>query len=290
MVNFWTYTCINWLRTLPYLRAWHQKYSHLGLVIIGVHTPEFPFEHNIDNVRQAASNLGVNYPIAIDNEYEIWTAFGNHFWPALYFVDTGGHIRHHWYGEGDYELSETVIQRLLAETGAAGFDPAAVAIEPQGVEVPADLEDLQSSETYLGLQRATNFASPGGFVPDRSHNYSLPDYLPMNHWALSGDWSVGAQKAVLNSPGGRIAYRFHARDLNLVMGPSRRSDSVRSRLYLDRQPVAQSHGSDANSSGNVTASDQRLYQLVRQPKPIVDRLFEIEFLDTGFEVLAFTFG
>jgi thiol-disulfide isomerase/thioredoxin len=290
LVNFWTYTCINWLRTLPYVRAWDHKYRKHGLVVIGVHTPEFPFEHDIENVRQAAADMGVTYPVAIDNDYAVWSAFANHYWPASYFVDATGHIVHHWFGEGGYEESETVIQKLLAESGATGFDTAPVAPVARGLEVPADWDNLRSQETYLGYQRGTNFASTGEVTIDQSQTYSLPALLPLNRWALSGTWTISDEAAVLNASGGRLAFRFHARDLNLVMGPVERGRSTSFRVFMNGRPPHAAHGTDVVEGGTGTVTQQRLYQLIRQSGPIHDQLFEIEFLEPGIQVLAFTFG
>jgi thiol-disulfide isomerase/thioredoxin len=290
LVNFWTYTCINWLRTLPYVRAWAEKYKDQGLVVIGVHTPEFAFEHDTENVRRAAQHMRVEYPIAIDSDYAIWTAFDNHYWPALYFVDAQGQIRHHQFGEGQYEQSEMIIQRLLMEVGNGGISNGLVAVEATGIEAAADWGSLRSPENYLGYERTEGFAAPGGAVLDVPHVYAAPARLRLNQWALVGDWTVGRQATVLNTADGRIAYRFHARDLHLVMGPAARGMSVRFRVRVDGQPPPAAHGGDVDKEGNGVDSEQRLYQLIRQPQPITDRLFEIVFLDPGVEVYAFTFG
>jgi thiol-disulfide isomerase/thioredoxin len=289
LVQFCTYTCINWLRTLPHFRAWERKYRQ-QLVVIGVHTPEFAFEQNVDNVRRALSQMKIDYPIVIDNDYAIWRAFANNSWPALYFIDPKGRIRHRHVGEGEYEQSEKVIQRLLAEAGTAGSDASVVSVEGAGVEAAADWASLRSPENYLGHQRTEHFASPGGIERDRRRLYAAPASLALNHWALAGDWTMGPQAAVLNSPSGRIACRFHARDLHLVMGPSRRESQVRFRVSIDGQPPGPARGDDVDAGGNGTVVEQRLYQLIRQPKPIVGRRFEIEFLDAGVETFAFTFG
>ena len=289
LVDFCTYTCINWLRTLPYVRAWSQKYTQ-GLVVIGVHTPEFPFEKNTANVRRALQQVNVAYPIAIDNDYAIWRAFDNQYWPALYFVDARGRVRQHQFGEGEYERSERTIQRLLTEAGVAGVGEGMVSVEPRDLEVPADWRSLRSPENYVGYERTENFASTRVADPDRRRVYEAPKRLALNQWALAGEWTIGKQVTVLSSPNGRIAYRFHARDLHLVMGPSRPESSVRFRVSIDGQPPGPAHGLDANESGSGTVVDQRLYQLVRQPGPIADRTFEIEFLDAGVETFAFTFG
>jgi len=290
LIDFWTYTCINWLRTLPYVRAWAEKYKNQGLVVIGVHAPEFAFEKNVDNVRRAAKDMRVDYPIAIDSDHAIWRAFKNEYWPALYFVDAQGRIRHHHFGEGEYEQSERVIQQLLTEGGNAGIDKKLVSVDGRGAEAAADWGSLKSPENYVGYERTENFASPGGAMLDKRRVYAAPTRLRLNQWALSGDWTVGKQATVLNKANGRIAYRFHARDLHLVMGPAARGTSVRFRVLIDGQPPVAAHGIDVDDQGNGTVSEQRLYQLIRQPKPIADRQFEIEFLDSGMETFAFTFG
>ena len=289
LVNFCTYTCINWLRTLPYVRAWSQKYRQ-GLVVIGVHTPEFPFERNIDNVRRVLAPMRIDYPIAIDNDYAIWRAFDNQYWPAIYLVDARGRLRQHQFGEGEYGRTETAIQKLLADAGVTGVEKGIVAIDANGVEAAADWASLRSPENYLGYERTANFASRGGADSDRRRQYAAPGRLALNEWALAGEWTIGKQIVALGSPGGRIVYRFHARDLHLVMGPAQRESPVRFRVSIDGQPPGGAHGLDVDESGNGMAVEQRLYQLIRQPKPIADRQFEIEFLDTGVETFAFTFG
>jgi thiol-disulfide isomerase/thioredoxin len=290
LIDVWTYTCINWLRTLPYVRAWAEKYKNQGLVVIGVHSPEFAFEKNLDNVRREAKNMRVNYPIAIDSNHAIWRALNNQYWPALYFVDTKGRIRHHHFGEGEYEQSERIIKQLLAEAGIGGIGDELVSVDARGAEAPADWSSLKSPENYVGYERTENFASPGGAVLDKRRVYAAPARLNLNHWALSGDWTVGKQATLLNKANGRIAYRFHARDLHLVMGPSVRGTSVRFRVLIDGKAPGAAHGIDVDTQGNGTVTEQRLYQLIRQPKPIADRQFEIEFLDSGVEAFAFTFG
>jgi thiol-disulfide isomerase/thioredoxin len=290
LVQFWTYTCINWLRTLPYVRAWAEKYEGQGLAVVGVHTPEFPFEKDVDNVRRAVKEMRVVYTVALDSDYAIWRAFNNQYWPALYFVDARGRVRHHQFGEGDYEQSERVIRQLLDEAGAGGVGHDLVSVNAAGAEAAADWDSLKSPENYVGHERTENFASPGGAIPDKSRVYAAPAQLSLNQWALVGDWTVGKGAVVLNKAGGRIAYGFHARDLHLVMGPSARGTSVRFRVTLDGQPPRAAHGVDVDDQGNGTVAEQRLYQLIRQPKPINDRRFEIEFLDAGAEAFAFTFG
>jgi thiol-disulfide isomerase/thioredoxin len=290
LINFWTYTCINWLRQLPYVRAWAEKYKEQGLVVIGVHTPEFQFEQHLDNVRRALREMSIDYPIAVDNNYAMWHAFDNHYWPALYFIDQQGRIRHHHFGEGKYEQSERVIQQLLSESATGYVDQEMVEVEAHGFEVAADWNSLKSLENYLGYQRTENFVSSGNAALNKPHLYTVPAQLQRNQWALAGDWTIERQAIVLNQPNGRIAYRFHARDLHLVMGPAEPGMPVRFRVLLDGQPVIAARELDVDEQGEGTVTEQRLYQLVRQPQPIVDRQFEIEFLDAGVEAFAFTFG
>jgi thiol-disulfide isomerase/thioredoxin len=290
LVQFWTYTCINWLRTLPYVRAWASKYKDNGLVVIGVHAPEFGFEKDIVNVRRAVSAMRIDYPVAVDSDHAIWRAFGNEYWPALYFIDARGRIRHHKFGEGDYPESERIIQGLLAESGKAGLDRQMAMITAEGVEAPADWDDLMSPENYLGYERTRNFASPGGAAPDTHHVYSAPSGLSVNEWALSGGWTMGGQPVVSNTSNGRIACRFHARDLHMVLGPGSDAAPVRFRVSLDGAPPGASHGFDVDGRGEGMIAAPRLYQLVRQAPPIGDRLFTIEFLRPGVEAFAFTFG
>ena len=290
LIDFWTYSCINWLRSLPYVRAWADKYKDQGLVVIGVHAPEFGFEKDVDNVRRAAKDMRIDYPVAIDNDHAIWRAFNNEYWPALYFVDAQGHIRHHQFGEGDYEQSERIIQQLLAEAGIGGIDHELVSVDARGAEAAADWGSLKSPENYVGHERTENFASPGGAALDKRRVYAAPAQLRLNQWALSGDWTVGKQAIVLNQANGRIAYRFHARDLHLVMGPAAPGTPARFRVLIDGQPPGAAHGIDVDDQGNGTVTGPRLYQLIRQPKRIADRQFEIEFLDPGVEAFAFTFG
>jgi hypothetical protein len=289
VVNFCTYTCINWLRTLPYVRAWAQKYRQ-GLVMIGAHTPEFPFEQNLENVRRAIQQMKIEYPIVIDNDYSIWRAFKNQYWPALYFLDVRGRIREHHFGEGEYEKSERAIQRLLAEEGVGGAGGGIVSVEGTGIEAAPDWNNLRSPENYLGHQRTENFASPGGAEPERRQRFSAPQRLVLNQWALVGDWTMGRQAIASGVPDARIISRFHARDLHIVMGPSRPGSPVRFRATLDGRAPGPAHGGDVDEGGNGTVVDQRLYQLIRQPGAIDDRQFEIEFLEAGVEAFAFTFG
>jgi thiol-disulfide isomerase/thioredoxin len=289
LVQFWTYTCINWLRTLPYVRAWAEKHKDHGLVVIGVHTPEFDFEHHLDDVRRAATDLHVDYPVAIDNDYRIWSAFDNHYWPALYLVDAHENIRHHRVGEDDYDQSETILQQLLTEAGG-GIGQELVSVDPDGVEAAADWDNLWSPETYLGYERTENFASPDGAVLHTRHSYAAPARLRLNHWALAGDWTVKRQASVLHQANGRIAYRFHARDLHLVMAPTTPGATIRLRVLLDGQPPAAARGIDVDDHGNGTLTQPRLYQLVRQPGPVAEHTLEITFLDPGVQAYAFTFG
>jgi len=290
LIDFWTYTCINWLRTLPYVRAWAEKYKEQGLVVIGAHTPEFAIEYTVENVRDAVKAMRIGYPVAIDNEYAIWNAFDNHYWPALYAVDATGRIRYHHFGEGAYEQSERVIQQLLAEAGHGAADQALVTDTASGVEAAADWGDLESPETYLGYARAENFASPGGAAVGERHVYAAPARLQRNQWALVGDWTVSEEAVALHTATGRIAFRFHARDLHLVMGPAARGTPVRFRALIDGRAPGAAHGLDVDDQGVGVVTEQRLYQLIRQPQPIADRQFEIEFLDAGMEAFAFTFG
>ena len=290
LVDFWTYTCINWLRTLPYVRAWAAKYKDRGLVVVGVHAPEISFEKSMDNVRRAVKEMRIDHPVAVDNEHAIWRAFKNRYWPALYFIDAQGRVRHHHFGEGSYEQSEMVIQQLLAEAGNGGIDRGAVSVDARGIEAAADWGSLKSAENYVGHERTENFASPGGVVLDKPRMYQRPAMLHLNEWALSGDWTVKKETAVLNKPNGSIAYRFRARDLHLVMGPAEPGTPVRFRVRIDGQPPGAAHGIDVDEQGDGTVTEQRLYQLIRQPKPVADRQFEIEFLGPGVEAFAFTFG
>jgi thiol-disulfide isomerase/thioredoxin len=290
LASFWTYSCINWRRTLPYLRAWNQRYKHLGLTIIGVHTPEFPFERDAGNVRQAVSELGIEYPVAMDNGRGLWRAFRNEYWPALYFADAQGRIRHHYFGEGEYQQSELVIRQLLEEAGTSGIDPVPAPVDAEGVEAAADWANLRSPETYMGNDRATGFSSPIGLMPGDSPDYRFPARLTLNQWALEGAWTVAGQSIRLNESGGRIAYCFHARDLHLVMGSAFRGTSVRFQVRIDGRPPGTAHGVDVDEHGAGILAEPRLYQLIRQREPVVDRRFEIEFFGPGLEAFSFTFG
>ena len=289
LVQFGTYTCINWLRTLPHMRAWNRKYSQ-GLTVIGVNTPEFAFEKTIGNVRRAMQQMKIDHPIAIDNDYAIWRAFENQYWPALYLLDGEGRVRHHRFGEGEYERSEMAIQQLRAEAGAGGAQDGVVSVTADGIEAAADWQNLRSPENYLGYGRTANFQSPGGAGRDRRRTYSIPTRLALNHWAVAGEWTMGRHAAVLDSSNGRIAYRFHARDLHLVMVPPNQGSAMRFRVSLDGQPPRTAHGLDVDEAGNGMVVEPRLYQLIRQPGPILERTFDIEFLDAGVEAFAFTFG
>jgi len=289
LVDFWTYSCINCLRTLPYVRAWAEKYKDRGLVVIGVHAPEFAFEKDIDNVKRAVSDLHIGYPVAIDNDYAIWGAFDNRYWPAHYFVDAQGRIRHHHFGEGGYDESERVIQELLAEAGKTALPTGLVSVNASGVERPADEEEVASPETYLGYERAESFVSPGGAVRDARHVYAVAK-PELNEWALAGDWTIGAEHAALNEAGGRLVFRFHARDLHLVLGPGPGGQPVRFRVALDGAPPGDDHGGDVDAAGEGVVTGQRLYQLVRQSGAVRTRTFQIEFLDPGVQAFAFTFG
>jgi thiol-disulfide isomerase/thioredoxin len=290
LVDFWTYTCINWLRTVGYVRAWAEKYRDQGLVVVGVHTPEFPFERDVDNVRWAAKDMRVEYPIALDSDYAVWRAFSNAYWPAVYIADAEGRIRHHQFGEGGYEECERVVQQLLRDAGRDGIDDDLVSIADDGFEAQADWTNLGTPETYLGYEQAQNFASPDGGALDRPHTYIVPDALGLNQWALSGDWTIKSGASVLNGADGRIAFRFHARDVHLVMGPPAGDTSVPFQVLVDGQPPGAAHGLDVDEHGQGTLSQQRLYQLIREPGSITDRTFEITFLAPGVEAYAFTFG
>jgi thiol-disulfide isomerase/thioredoxin len=277
LVQFWAYSCINWIRTLPYVRAWDQKYRDQGLMVIGVHAPEFEFERQLANARWGAENFGVDYPVAVDNDFAIWRAFGNQYWPALYLIDGQGRVRHRHFGEGDYEQSERIIQELLAEAGARSIGHDLVSVAGRGVEAPADWASLRSPETYLGSERSENRVSSGA-------------RLRLNQWALGGDWTVQRQAVVLDEANGRIAYRFHARDLSLVMAPGAKGGPVRFRVLIDGHPPGPAHGIDVDEQGNGAVAEARMYQLIRQPGVVADRQFEIQFLDPGVEVFVFTFG
>jgi thiol-disulfide isomerase/thioredoxin len=290
LVDFWTYTCVNWLRTLPYVRAWVAKYAEHGLTVVGAHTPEFDFEHDVENIKAQARALRVPYPIAIDSDYGVWNAFGNHYWPAVYIADAQGRIRYHHFGEGEYAMQEMVIQQLLLEAGATDLDLDLVSVQPVGLEVAADYRTLRSPETYLGYDRASGLAAPDGLWADTSHDYTPPSGLGLNEWAPAGEWAISGRAATATSAGARLAFRFQARDVNLVMGPAERGAAVPFRVALDGRPVAEASGTDVAADGTGVVSEQRTYQLIRQLAPITERVFEIEFLEPGAELYCFTFG
>jgi cytochrome c biogenesis protein CcdA/thiol-disulfide isomerase/thioredoxin len=290
VVDFWTYSCINCLRALPYVESWYQKYKDHGLVVIGVHAPEFAFEKDPSNVRRAVADLKIIYPVALDNDYAIWQGFNNQYWPAHYFIDATGHIRAHHFGEGNYDESEQTIRTLLTEAGQSGLPPPGM--DPRsavGVQAPPDEAHDQSPETYVGYRRADNFASPGGFAQDQAHAYSVPAALKLNQWALGGSWNVDPEKAVLRASGGKIEFRFFARDLHLVLGPGG-GKPVHFRVTLDGAAPAANHGADTDSSGAGIIDGQRLYQLIRQSGDVSEHVFSIEFLDPGVQAYSFTFG
>ncbi|MBB3259327.1 cytochrome c biogenesis protein CcdA/thiol-disulfide isomerase/thioredoxin [Paraburkholderia bannensis] len=293
VVNFWTYSCINCLRTLPYLKTWAQRYQNDGLVVVGVHTPEFGFEHNAGNVKRALADLGIRYPVALDNDYRVWNAFGNAYWPAFYVVDAQGRVRYHHFGEGSYGEAEQAIRQLLAENGrapAAHASHASQVEQATGAQVPADLADTGSGETYLGYREGRGFASPQSLRADTDAHYTLPADLPLNAWALDGRWNIGAESAVSAAPQAAVAYRFHARDLHLVLAPAADGKPVRFRITIDGAAPGAAHGADAAADGTGVVTGARLYQLVRQGGAIGDRTFEIRFLDPGVKVYTFTFG
>jgi thiol-disulfide isomerase/thioredoxin len=290
LVDFWTYTCVNWLRTLPYVRAWATTYGDSGLTVVGVHTPEFGFERDIDNVVAQSRALGVDYPIAVDSDYGVWTAFANHYWPAVYLADADGRIRFHHFGEGEYAMTEMAIRQLLLQAGADAIGEDLVDVEPRGLEVAADWRSVRSPETYLGHRQSVGFASAGVARLDQPHAYASAPRLALNHWDLSGSWNVAAHASILGEPGGRLAIEFHARDVNLVMGPASRGDAIPFRVFLDGEIAKGAHGTDVGPDGGGILTEQRTYQLIRQPGPIAERRFEIEFLGAGVEAYCFTFG
>ena len=292
LIDFWTYSCINCLRSLPYVNGWYRKYKEHGLVVIGVHAPEFAFEKDLDNVRRAVHDLGITYPVALDSNYAIWRAFNNQYWPAHYFIDAQGRIRGHHFGEGDYPESERVVRQLLTEAGFKDLPPEGIsADEATGVQVASDDSNMLSPETYVGYGRAEHFGSPSGVVPDEPQAYTAPDKLELNEWALAGTWTVDEQKAVLRGAPGSIVFRFQARDLHLVMGPGPSGKPVRFRVRMDGAGPGSSHGMDTDASGIGEVHEQRLYQLIRQPPGVIHRhTFTIEFLDGAVQAYAFTFG
>jgi thiol-disulfide isomerase/thioredoxin len=290
LVDFWTYTCINWLRTLGYVRAWHEKYKDQGLVVVGVHTPEFPFERDDDNVRWAAQDLRVEYPIALDPDYAVWRAFDNNYWPAVYIADAEGRIRHNHFGEGGYEECEMMVQMLLREAGREDVADDLVSVADEGFEAQADWGTLGSPETYLGYEQAQNFVSADRAEFDEPQSFGVPDRLDRNQWALSGNWTLGPSASVLNEPGGRLVFRFHARDVHLVMAPPEQGSSVPFQVLVDGEPPGEAHGLDVDAAGNGTLERPRLHQLIRERGSITDRTFEIAFLAPGAEAYCFTFG
>ncbi|MBK4723014.1 cytochrome c biogenesis protein DipZ [Azospirillum sp. YIM DDC1] len=289
LVNFWTYSCINCIRALPYVRAWADKYKDQGLVVIGVHTPEFAFERNVQNIRKALTDFQIGYPVAVDSNFKVWRAFRNSYWPALYFIDAKGRIRHHAFGEGNYQESEKAIQALLAEAGERGASNDVVTPDAKGAQAAPDLAHIRSSETYIGYQQASNFASPEGMGGDRARTYTTKP-LRLNQWALAGNWTVGAEQATLNQAGGGITYRFSARDLHLILGPGADGQPVRFQVTIDGKAPGENHGADIDADGHGTVTQTRLYQLVRQSRDIGERTFEVRFLDPGVAAFAFTFG
>ena len=290
LVDFWTYSCINCLRTLPYVKAWYAKYKDSGFVVLGVHTPEFPFEKDESNVRKAVHDLGILYPVAMDNDYSIWQSFNNQYWPAHYFIDATGRIRYHQFGEGNYDQSEAWIRSLLEEADHQPISATPTSVAATGTEAAPDSNDVQSPETYIGYDRAANFASPGGFKQDTPQEYDAPATLTLNQWALAGKWKDEEQIATLLSPTGSIVYRFHARDLHLVLGPSKDGKPIRFRVTIDGKPPGADHGMDTDANGYGTVTENRLYQLVRQQNGVQDRTFRIEFLGPGVRAYSFTFG
>ena len=290
LVDFWTYSCINCLRSLPYVKAWAEKYRDQGLVVIGVHAPEFAFERDVGNVTKAMKDLGINYPVAIDNDFKVWRAFNNQYWPAHYFADAQGRIRYHHFGEGEYAESERVIQQLLREAGAAKVADGLINASAEGVQLAPDMNEVQSPETYVGYQRAEHFVPETSLVPDKVSAYSAPSQLALNDWSLDGQWNVGSERATSSAPASRIVYRFHARDLHLVLGPGADGKPVRFKVLIDGKAPGDAHGTDVAPDGSGSVTEQRLYQLVRQTGGVTDRTFSIEFLDPGVSAYAFTFG
>ncbi len=290
LIDFWTYSCINCLRTLPYVEGWAAKYKDAGLVVIGVHTPEFAFEKDRANIEKAVRDLKITYPVAIDSDYKIWRAFHNQYWPAHYFIDGKGRIRYHHFGEGEYDESERVIQQLLKDNGAQSISGGVISVSANGVEAAPGSVNVGSPETYIGYGRGEHFASAEPIAKDSRKVYSLTPRLSLNQWGLAGAWKVGEESAVLQTAPGKIAFRFHARDLHLVLGPSKDGKPIRFTVKLDGTPPGEDHGSDTDANGNGTVQEHRLYQLIRQKGPVEDRTFEIDFLDPGVQAFAFTFG
>jgi thiol-disulfide isomerase/thioredoxin len=290
LIDFWTYTCINWRRTLPYVSEWASKYKDKGLVVIGVHTPEFTFEHQTENIKNAIKAMAINYPVAVDSDYEIWRSFQNHYWPALYLIDANGKIRYQKFGEGDYPESELMIQKLLKEASASNVPAETVSLQPGGFEAAADWRNLKSPESYVGYGSAQGFASRGGIIADKQMLYTTPANLKLNQWALSGEWTIEKERIRLNGKQGTIIYRFHARDVNLIMGSGGKAATLKFRVLIDGNPPGKAHGSDIDGNGNGTVTGPRMYQLIRQQGPITDHEFQIEFLGPKAEVYDFTFG
>jgi thiol-disulfide isomerase/thioredoxin len=290
LIDFWDYSCINCIRAIPYIRAWAEKYKDDGLVVIGVHTPEFDIEKETPNVQKAITKFGITYPVALDNDYKIWNGFSNQAWPAHYFIDAKGRVRYEHFGEGEYEQSERWIQQLLKEANAKPMAATVAAVHGQGVEAAADMNDVRSPETYIGFARAENFSSPGGLKRNAEQLYGEPKKLHLNEWGLAGQWTDHRQVAVLGAAGGKILFRFHARDLHLVLGPSVDGKPVRFRVTIDGQAPGEDHGVDTDAEGNGVVTDHRLYQLIRQRGAVTDRTFVIEFLDPGVQAFSFTFG
>jgi thiol-disulfide isomerase/thioredoxin len=290
LIDFWTYSCINCLRSLPYLKTWWQQYRDHGLVIIGVHAPEFAFEKDLDNVRRAARDIGIQYPVAVDNRYAIWQAFSNRYWPAHYLIDATGQIRDVHFGEGAYAETEAKIRQLLQEAGARDLPPLSTASQGQGVQAAADDADARSPETYIGYRRAEHFGSPEAVARDQPTHYQIPNALPTNQWALEGNWRVERERAVLASAPGRIAFRFHARNLHLVLGTDASGAPGRFRVLIDGHPPGADHGVDTAADGTGVVREQRLYQLIRQSGDITEHTFTIEFFDPGVDAYSFTFG
>lgn len=290
LVDFWDYSCINCIRATPYIRAWAEKYKDSGLVVIGVHTPEFDFEKQMANVQKAVQKFGITYPVALDSNYKIWNAFHNQYWPAEYFIDAKGRVQYEHFGEGDYDQSERWIQKLLKEANATPMPAGAVRVEGEGAQAAADARDLESPETYIGYERAENFSSPGGLKRDAEKTYTEPKHLSQNEWGLVGDWVDHEQVAVLQTAGGKIVFRFHARDLHLVLGPTSDGKPIKFRVTIDGQAPGENHGVDADAEGNGVVNAFRLYQLVRQKGAIKDHTFTIEFEDPGVQAYSFTFG
>lgn len=290
LVDFWTYSCINCLRAIPYVRAWAERYGDQGLVVIGVHSPEFAFEKRVANVQGAAEDLGITYPIAIDNDYAIWRTFNNQYWPAHYFIDAEGRVRYHHFGEGNYEQSEAVIRQLLAEAGQNALPEGPAIVVAEGASAAANMAEVQSPETYVGYLRAQNFIGEGGLVMDQPHDYAATLEPRRNEWGLTGRWTAGGENATLDASNGSIYFRFRARDLHLVLAPGKDGQPVRFRVTIDGQPPGTDHGMDIDAEGNGTVTEDRLYQLIRQQGPVADHTFEIQFLDPGVEAYAFTFG